>query len=75
MDLDKAEKVKSLLEKKYCLLRERDEILNCSAIRGEIIDGVNGRPFRITRDSNYITYILRGLSEDIASINLEISEL
>ena len=72
MDLSKAEKTRALLNTKDDLVKQRNEISSCTCIRGDIVTGQNGRPFRIEKGHFYIDYIIKGLGKDIEKIEREI---
>ena len=76
MDMQKAEKVKQLLDLRADLIAKREMFQNFESISGDFwFDRSNSSPFTINRKSMYITFIIEGLSQRINSITEEIGRL
>jgi hypothetical protein len=69
MTIEQADVLRNLLNERDALLSSLDDIRACTVIRGEISDGVNGRPFTWKPGSVYHTVLVKGLSEEIAAFD------
>lgn len=73
MTIEQAEKLRQLLDGRDILLKRLDDIKTCTTIRGEISDGVNGRPFTWSSSDVCVAILIRGLSEEIVNIEYTIA--